>query len=1253
MTKEISASVQAGYSQTTTSSDSLTETTSITKATIQTGVSLTNVGDRVFDLRTLAVSLIWLDWEEQEQNLGTYSFKTISGGEATLAKGESISDTASFVIGDPDIVKQIAADPTRLYLRVASIDYTDQSGIDYAYIQERVLKNTIQVAIDYGDGNTLEELVSVTPFGKVTAPQAIQPILGLNYEVDAEGKLLSLTSPNNQNYTTENGRVWTVIHEDEVYNGRFDQINLTATDQLYLIYEIDEDGDGVSLTLEQVYETLDTDSDTDDDGIDDATEAFDGWSVTLINSPSGNSSVTYEIASVPNVADVDQDGLNDSQEKEAKTDPFLQDTDGDGKTDSEELNEGTNPLNPFDQIEPNTEYIYVNTLNDVVSNSDGLTSLREAIAQVEQSSEQSVITFDLLNNTDKGLSIELDPNLGPLTYQGDKDLQIVGLSINSYNSDGTVSLKQISINGQDQTAIFQLSSTGTVSISNLDLVNGKGVNGGAISLIPADLDNLQTSDLKLTNVNFRNNQAKQGGAIYSQAVATSASNWSNAIYEISNSYFTDFLGRFGGGEQVTSKKLTLDGQAATVEFMFYRIDSWDTEYFKVYIDGTTIINRAFSGGQNYTSTITGNTNNISWSITPQNDYGNRGFGSWNDQSFKVSLQIPTGYANINLGFGSNLNSGLDDESFGIDNLKVITATGTVLEDFQDYKNIVASSFSDPSDVVAADFDKDGDIDIAAITTGYDDDDLVVWYNNGNGNSWTSKKLDDSAKGDNLASSIYATDLNLDGSIDLISATNSDDNVIVWNNYGQSWSPTTLKGNLEGASGVVAADLESSNNYPDVIATSEDDDNLWIRLQQGNNQWDDEEYVPDGSVDESLEVFALDLQGTGKVDVIVGARDKDDDLRIAQNQDGTGRTWTMLTIDTDVSATAIHGGDLDGDGDNDIIIYDEKTQKTYWYKNNGNYFFQRQTISNLSGDQIADLYVVDMDNDGVQDIVVGGENEISWLRNSQGNGTAWETYRLNSDFGNVRAVFPADIDEDGFSDVVAVSTTTDQVAWFKNPLTVWSTQPNLELTNVKFNGNRAETNGGAVYSQGGVVEVTNSTFEDNQATAGDGGALALYNNTTLTLENNNFAQNRSGGGNDDVGDDVYVYSPQAWTFNNQGTPDVVFEPQVFYPEGANSQNSYIADATVFRDLDGDQQLDDNESSTTTNERGFFNYLLLGKEPEGTLVSYGGTRVIDGTPNLLRFSAPSDARVISPLTTLICFMKLRQTQTVCCSILASPA
>jgi hypothetical protein len=155
-----------------------------------------------------------------------------------------------------------------------------------------------------------------------------------------------------------------------------------------------------------------------------------------------------------------------------------------------------------------------------------------------------------------------------------------------------------------------------------------------------------------------------------------------------------FLGPFGTYTDnktlnlaVTSKSFPLEGNyqnGATLSFKFHRLDSWDTEYFKTFINDVQIINTSFLMSTQVTTARQGSVLSAGvsyeWTMTPvagsyKNLYGSN--TAWNDQSFVVSIvATPTTaaaaetLATMKVGFGSNLDSAISDESFGIDDFSL-------------------------------------------------------------------------------------------------------------------------------------------------------------------------------------------------------------------------------------------------------------------------------------------------------------------------------------------------------------------------------------------------------------------------------------------------------------------------------------------------------------------------------------------------------------------------------------------------------
>lgn len=160
-----------------------------------------------------------------------------------------------------------------------------------------------------------------------------------------------------------------------------------------------------------------------------------------------------------------------------------------------------------------------------------------------------------------------------------------------------------------------------------------------------------------------------------------AEGWSNITTSTLSGTPGRFLGAYGKTDQPSTEKTFSmagnDANNATVSFTFHRLDSWDNEIFQVFINGNRVINQTF--GPEVVDTLSGTSTfghiSYEWTIIPvAGSYKNYFGGSWSDQTFDVRITATTGNEpvapSMTIAFGSTLNSGIIDESFGIDDLLI-------------------------------------------------------------------------------------------------------------------------------------------------------------------------------------------------------------------------------------------------------------------------------------------------------------------------------------------------------------------------------------------------------------------------------------------------------------------------------------------------------------------------------------------------------------------------------------------------------
>lgn len=143
---------------------------------------------------------------------------------------------------------------------------------------------------------------------------------------------------------------------------------------------------------------------------------------------------------------------------------------------------------------------------------------------------------------------------------------------------------------------------------------------------------------------------------------------------------------------------------------------------------------------------------------------------------------------------------------------------------------------------------------------------------------------------------------------------------------------------------------------------------------------------------------------------------------------------IINIDLSM-AKSVHSADIDNDGDMDVISASFGGDKLEWYENLdglGN-FSQARLIANTT-DGAFDVRAADIDGDGFIDIVHASLywNSLTWYKNVDGLGNFIPRFITSgvSDKG-IWTVYPGDIDGDGDLDLFYSYYYDDKIVWFEN------------------------------------------------------------------------------------------------------------------------------------------------------------------------------------------------------------------------------
>ena len=213
-------------------------------------------------------------------------------------------------------------------------------------------------------------------------------------------------------------------------------------------------------------------------------------------------------------------------------------------------------------------------------------------------------------------------------------------------------------------------------------------------------------------------------------------------------------------------------------------------------------------------------------------------------------------------------------------------------------------------------------------------------------SWDGSEISTTADG---AGSVFAADLDSDGDLDVLSASVADDKIAWYENADAdsdgepdaSWTARPITTSADGAISVFAADVDGDGD-PDVLSASELDDKVaWYENADTNSDG-----VPDASwtartittgADRARSVYAADVDGDGDLDALSASFD-DDTIAWYENADLDSdgvpdASWTARPITTSADgAISVFAGDVDSDGDLDVLSASYYGNEIAWYEN---------------------------------------------------------------------------------------------------------------------------------------------------------------------------------------------------------------------------------------------------------------------------------------------------------------------------------
>lgn len=247
----------------------------------------------------------------------------------------------------------------------------------------------------------------------------------------------------------------------------------------------------------------------------------------------------------------------------------------------------------------------------------------------------------------------------------------------------------------------------------------------------------------------------------------------------------------------------------------------------------------------------------------------------------------------------------------------------------------------------------------------------------------------------------------------------------------AFEPATNYGADHGCAVMAVGDINGDGLMdivcaPSLNAAVNPDTRLFTYLNQGGGVFADAAYltavvVAPFRVQDDLALG--DLDGDGDLDIVaVGETMK---AQVYLN-DGSGQFEAPYEA-FDFSAAGEHGtsglvlDDFDGDGDLDIATTVGSIRGGDWHvaisSNDGSGSFGAPTLVSALGTRALSLFSLDLDSDGDRDLVVVPEHQVQLLRATSPGVFASPTTLLNSDSEMSRDPLLADVNADGYADLI--------------------------------------------------------------------------------------------------------------------------------------------------------------------------------------------------------------------------------------------